>query len=457
MADDLVDTAKYVSSLGFIGQTILISDNLTARVALKAVINQPKLADLMVYINPVIDVNNRIKSLYSEEDIQLILNEPSRICDVFGMPINAKSFFKDALENQFFYLEETISDVKRQQSDFLVYFDRHNQDPMKIIGGLNTKGRIFYTSSDSEEKHGTKDDSTQGTVTAQHLLTQIRGELGMDDIAAIFPDKRTVETQSYIERQKLHHYSYINKKTSDSDFWNSYLNEFHFVLKIPEFRNYYNDITHEMRHINNFDKILDAGCGNGGFGSWLLSMVKYESLDIHLSYMGIDFLVSAIEKAKNNHDLILKQLLSNKPQVTGSFLYQKVDLNRQLPYLAETFDHIFCNLVIPYLKNPGLTIKELFRVLKTGRKLIFTTLVPNPNFVQIFLNFSRSRPSSDDLLQAKKLLDNTSHLLQKERNGEFHFFSREDLESLILPITKSYKITTSLAGQVNIICIEKSA
>jgi len=79
-------------------------------------------------------------------------------------------------------------------------------------------------------------------------------------------------------------------------------------------------------------KILNVGCGN----------------DIY----GTDFV----------------DLYSSRPEVI------KCDVEKEkLPYKKNTFDEVYSAFLFEHLKNPNLVLKEMFRVLKKGGKLILKT------------------------------------------------------------------------------------
>ncbi|MCK4261030.1 MAG: class I SAM-dependent methyltransferase [Halanaerobiales bacterium] len=60
--------------------------------------------------------------------------------------------------------------------------------------------------------------------------------------------------------------------------------------------------------------------------------------------------------------------------------FQKVDLNKNLPYEDKFFNYIICIEGIEHLENPFHLVREFGRVLKKGGKLIITT----PNILSIF-------------------------------------------------------------------------
>jgi len=103
----------------------------------------------------------------------------------------------------------------------------------------------------------------------------------------------------------------------------------------------FNFISKNAKEING--KVLDIGCGEK----------PYEELFNTTSYTGVD-----IETTKEYH-------ASSKVDV----YYNGVDL----PFESNTFDSIVCFEVLEHVFEPESMVKEMYRVLKPGGKIILTT------------------------------------------------------------------------------------
>jgi len=120
-----------------------------------------------------------------------------------------------------------------------------------------------------------------------------------------------------------------------------------------------------LKHTNEGDYILDVGCGIGLLCNLLK---KYNRKPV-----GIDVSTLAVETAKNNVE-----------GVAFNQMYCE-----QLDYQGGLFDCVTCTEVIEHLKEPGVAIGEMLRVLKPRGKLIITT----PN--RTFNNYYRFDPEDD--------------------------------------------------------------
>lgn len=107
------------------------------------------------------------------------------------------------------------------------------------------------------------------------------------------------------------------------------------------------------------ESVLDAGCGNGYWSKRLSSMYKF---------------VTAVDNSKK-----LLQIASSKRQARN-LTYKIVDLEGRLPFENISFDLIFSNMVLHYVKNIEGLSQEFFRVLTQDGNLIFTVTDPDYEF-----------------------------------------------------------------------------
>ncbi|UOF89639.1 class I SAM-dependent methyltransferase [Fodinisporobacter ferrooxydans] len=95
------------------------------------------------------------------------------------------------------------------------------------------------------------------------------------------------------------------------------------------------------------EKAIDLGCGTGTYAYWLR--------DMGLSVVGVDLSQDMLEVARGKR----------KNEVT----FQKADL-AHLPFGDNTFDLAICNVVLEFIDEPATVLREGFRVLKPGGRLI---------------------------------------------------------------------------------------
>jgi len=96
-------------------------------------------------------------------------------------------------------------------------------------------------------------------------------------------------------------------------------------------------------------RVLDNGCGTGHLAEVL------QGLEI----VGVDLSEKMVEKAKTR----MKEVHVGRAE--------------ELPFPDESFDSIFCRSLLHHLERPELAVKECYRVLKPGGKIIFSDTFKN--------------------------------------------------------------------------------
>ncbi len=95
--------------------------------------------------------------------------------------------------------------------------------------------------------------------------------------------------------------------------------------------------------------ILEVGCGDGSFTK---ELVKY-SPDV----TAIDISESQIE---------------NNRRLFGGITFRQHDVAEPLPFADNSFGVIWCSEVLEHLFEPGYAVREMYRVLRPGGKLLIT-------------------------------------------------------------------------------------
>lgn len=129
-----------------------------------------------------------------------------------------------------------------------------------------------------------------------------------------------------------------------------------FAQKIGQKMNQVNkplyDLTNEVMELRENDHLLEIGFGNGKFFNDLFSEEK------ELKISAVDFSKEMVAEAKEN----------NRELISSGSLNIKLGSSESLPFPDETFDKVFCNMVIYFWDHPETHLKEVHRVLKPGGK-----------------------------------------------------------------------------------------
>ena len=256
-------------------------------------------------------------------------------------------------------------------------------------------------------------------------------------------------------------------KTDTVEFWRDYLSHFHYIVNSSDYWHLLDQIYSLMGRIGEGERILDAGCGNGNFGMFLLINQAYRQQNALRGkcepphYVGIDFVPNALVQVRRNLEKVTADLQGKFPTVLTphSLLrtsFGLVDLHMPLPFRDEQFDRIVCNLVLSYLDDPLFTLRELLRVLAPNGRLILTNLKPHADLSQVYRNFLQVAQRPEEVEEAKEILNNSGKIKQCESNGIFRFFDKQELTMLLTSSGAVHpRIYSTFANQAYIVVAEK--
>ncbi len=146
----------------------------------------------------------------------------------------------------------------------------------------------------------------------------------------------------------------------------------------------YDAINHNVPYVRMLDEIigelnieqsekstlvLDAGCGTGNIE------IRIPASARHAQFMGVDTSSAMLDRARA------------KCGQDGRMRFQRTDLNKRLPFGDATFDRIVSINTLYAVGDPDYTLRELFRVLKSGGKFI----VANPHDRSSFFGIMRGQ------------------------------------------------------------------
>jgi methionine biosynthesis protein MetW len=163
---------------------------------------------------------------------------------------------------------------------------------------------------------------------------------------------------------------------------------------LEESKFYFSRTEEAINLLDEGNKILDVGCGEGTFATSARKNFDY--------VCGIDLSLKALQKAKDKKLEVIK-----------------VNLNREhFCFKNETFDAAVCLDVVEHVFDPVALLSEINRVLKKDGVLILTT--PNVRFIEYV---------SSMLLKGK--FSSTSDDKDTYNGGHLNYFTFRDLRALL--------------------------
>ena len=473
MKDDLFSALDYLQTRFSASRIGICGTSLGIRVALKTAAEDKRIACVCGIVG-LVDLRSSLKTIYHQDVIGEIIAgnyKGKTIDDIMGFEVSV-DFALSAIKDGFCDLASTRQDMEKITVPVLMM--NAENDPWIRADDVRSlcpaeSNRHFALIP------GAMHQINENPEAALFVLAKSVGfcalcmqnrQLSAKDI--VFPTQEEMGKQWLIEEGRLR---VLLQKSLEGEkqFWEKYLNKFVLIQKSGDYRGFLTDIS-ETLQINPGDVVLDAGCGNGHFGAWLLDKQVERMFKERLSqkdfkpvtYVGLDFTEHSLHEATLKHlnmtRRVYKELSLRDKYPLVRYRYSLADLEQPLPFNDNTFDKICCNLVISYVKDPEATLRELVRVLKPGGKILLSSMKPDADLSSIYRNFVDMTENQEELEEARMLLSAAGRIKQKEHAGIYRFFSGEELEQLIQKTgARTLSVARTFANQANLLAGEKRA
>lgn len=472
MGHDLGAILDYAKQTWPTSPIVVVATSLSGRIAFKQVARAPQ-ADLLVLLTGIVDVQTTLTAVHQEDHMMAFLRGANLgTMNVLGFNIDADRFVNDAFKAGYATLASTLKDAQQIQTPVIFFAAEHDAwvelESVKAVQRVLGE-KLVHMYLIPEALHCIQENPRKARAVFRQLIACCLERLSPDASGreVLEPSKRAIGLQSRLERERAraHHHMAKNEMV---EFWKDYLDNFHYIANISDYWQLLDHIYRMVGNLNGGMRILDAGCGNGNFGMFLLINQAYRQRNSGayraepLHYVGVDFIQPALAQARMNLMKTAAEIRGEfTPQVTApsllmDFSLLAADLNMPLPFRNGQFDRIVCNLVIGYLQDPAFLIKEFWRVLSPSGKLIITNLKPHPDLSLVYRNFAQRSRCPEEIQEAKHLLNNSGKIIQAESNGVFRFFDRQELAMLLIAGGAAQpRVCSTFANQAYIAATEK--
>lgn len=451
---------------------VVVATSLAGRVAFKRAAHDGRVG-LLFLLTGVVDVQATLLAVHQEDLILAFLRGVRRgTLNVLGFNVDADRFLGDAIKAGYSTLNSTLQDALRIRTPVGFFAAEHDawvdlESLKQVKTALGDHAARLYLIP--EALHRLHENPRKARVVFRQLVTCCLERLFPEAPARgiLEPSRRQIGIQNRIERDRARA-QHLMTKTEIVEFWQDYLDHFHHIANVGD---YWQLLDHIYRLTGNLDggmRVLDAGCGNGNFGMFLLinqayrqgKSLAHDAAPIH--YNGIDFIQPALAQARQNlrkTSAEIRGKLSLSAEAMASpldFSLLAADLNMPLPFRDGQFDRIICNLVISYLQDPLSTLGEFMRVLVPNGRIVVTNLKPHADLSQIYRNFVQRAGRPEEMEEGRQLLNNSGKIKQAEGDGVFRFFDRQELAMLLTASgAVQPRVYSTFANQGYIVVAEK--
>lgn len=465
MKDDFQTVTRYVRATWPHAAIIGVAASLASRVALKAEAACPSLS-LLIMLMSIVNVQRSAATVHQEDLFAAYGNEQCPdSANFLGFNVG-NQFLGDALANKFVTLEDTLIDAESLTSPVILVSAEKDAwvAPDDLHAFRNALGRrLEHWMVVPDALHRLQENPKRARETYRQLIAQCHEHVNQNAAPDVIHTPNRLDLGRQNRREK-----FAQQRQAETDvgkgFWQDYLGHFQSVAQCRDYVKLLDHVFHALGPIAPGQRFLDAGCGNGNAGLYFLdrlsatisSGIPYREKSIQ--YVGIDVVPDALKRA--NKAMLAADtewqhgMTSPTPFVTKA--WAQVDLGQPLPFPDNRFDRIVSNLVIGYVPDPGATLRELYRVLAPGGRIVISNLKPNGDFSGIYQNLVSSAALPQQREEARDLLNNYGKIRQAEKEGQFCFYDQTQWESIVATLgCTNGGIFSTFAGQAYLVVLDK--
>jgi ubiquinone/menaquinone biosynthesis C-methylase UbiE/esterase/lipase len=471
MSRDLSELISYMRGKCSSRNVGILATSLAARAALKMASCDPR-PKFLICFAPVVNVGATLKMVY-REDLVENFRQGKRYgtLDILGFSIDADNFLRDAIEKSFADISSTSQDTRKITIPTMFFVGQRDSwvqmaDAESVLDTVeNDNKNLFVLPTSLHRLLENPAAAEKGLKLAIARLLSTFGPECIDVTRIEVPDADRLQVREAEEKAHLRDL-YAYSKSEERRFWKKYLGNFHYIINISDYYNLLESIYERLGGAWEGQKILDAGCGIGNYGLFILTKELYRKLHgpPHLSpisYVGVDFLEDATAQASRK----IKELESEF-KTKASLLYRAADffdhqfvvadLEMYIPFPDNFFDQVCANFVLSYLQNPDKVIRELWRVLRPGGKIVISSLKPNADLSEVYRNFISVAESPREIEEGRKLLSNAGMIRLKEVVGVYHFYNEKELKATVRKAGfRRVKTFHAFGNQANLVVCSK--
>ena len=449
MQADLLKVVEFVQHTWPTAPLIVMASDMTARVALKMAV-QSRPLDLLLLINPVVDIQAVLMTVHGHDlvtDHRYGLRRG--IANLLGLNVNIDRFVGDIVAGHFTDLASTIADLRLLRSPSAIL-----TIPSSTLGSLPPADlpQTFLTALGAHTRLATVSAPLIGQdlpldephpPAFRQILEQIAAAVSLPTIPAEF----RAHTRHMLARQQRIEMERTRLRHNLSQITRGALRVAH-MQQLPQLGNLHehwkllDDLYRLLSPLEPGSMLVDVGVGHGDLLRATMVNLAYRSRQRGWSPerpvhgIGLEHSQDSLTQARQSLRALHQELdsdfagtLTIHPPLTTEWVH--ADWTQGLPFKDHSLHRIVCNLSLPFVNSPLVTIRELYRMLHPQGRLVLTVFHPDTDLSVLYRRHLHRANQDEFSPQAQIVLHYLGQLREAIRHGLLHTFDRPSLASFL--------------------------
>ncbi|MCX5721103.1 MAG: PAS domain-containing protein [Nitrospirae bacterium] len=474
MQDDLLTVVEFARHMWPSAPLIVMASDLTARVALKMA-GQSRPLDLLLLINPVVDVQALLATVYRHDLVADHRKGVQRgIANLLGLNVNLDHFIDDIEVGHFTDQASTIVDLRLLHTPSAILTVPHSplgpwppaSLPQAFLAELGPQISLVPISAPLigqdfplNEPHSPAFRQVLEQIAATIVLPATPAELNEHTSHALRHQQRIEMEQARLR----HNPSHLTREA----LWFAHLHQLPQLEHLHEYEKLLDDLYQLLSPLEPGSRLMDVEVGLGDFVQATLIQEADRSRQrggspahpIHM--IGVGRSLDSLTQARHSLRALQRKLDSGVASPLTSPLplaaeWVHANWTESLPFKNDSLHRIACNLSLPFVPSPLAAVRELYRVLHPQGRLVLTVFHPATDLSVLYRRHLQRTNQNDFSPEAEILLHYLGELREAIRQGLLHIFDQQSLTSLLLragDVTPT--ILPTLDGQALLAIIEK--
>ncbi|MBA3754021.1 MAG: methyltransferase domain-containing protein, partial [Nitrospira sp.] len=405
LEDDLDTVLAFIQKEWPGASLTVLAPDLLGRIALRRQ-DWHRLIRRLLLLNPTLDFRNCLTALHQRDLIQEHLTG-SRLGlgNLLGIPLDIDHFLTDAVAAQYTDTTALNEDLTHCETDvvFLTTSSEPSELPMPGPPPTLVNDAMRVLGLRSSHVSLPSPVLTAGAIAPKTLhaswqrlrqLCHPPDVVAQSSAAVIPPVSRSAAIRARFERDQLRAKYAVGAAASER-LWTVQTGLTQTLDEIPTYWQYIDQLYQLVHPLDGGLALLDVGCGIHSFARLLLLNLSYRlraqtwRYTEPLRYVGMDFSVSALratqaatKEALRHVDSLFSGRISGPTPVAQSWVLGRSI--ESLPFADHSFDRIVANLSLSFAPSPLHALRELFRVLRPGGKLVVSVFTPSADVALLY-------------------------------------------------------------------------